>query len=135
MSLLAELRNKKKARATAIPAIRATRKGENGGGIAGIAGIAIAVGEDSKVLDAANDVQQDSQTKDLPEPDTLHDAVLRMAGWYAYTEADLLFALKDSAANPQDWQYLVCNDVHAREFVSCATCAEWGHVRNEGRKS
>ena len=69
------------------------------------------------------------------EPDTLRDAVMRMANWYDYTEEDLVFALKDSAANPQDWQHLVCNDVHAREFVSCATCTEWNHVRNEGRKS
>jgi len=55
MSLLAELRNKKKALATAIPAIPATRKGESGGGIARIAGIAVAT-ETNQKNESANDV-------------------------------------------------------------------------------
>lgn len=55
MSLLAELRNKKKARATATPAIPATRKGESGGGIARIAGIAVAT-ETNQENESANDV-------------------------------------------------------------------------------
>ena len=133
MSLLAELKNKTLSLANAKAANPANREGETGGGLATLARLALAT-ETNQKNESANDVQQDSQTKDLPEPDTLRDAVMRMANWYDYTEEDLAFALKDSAANPQDWQYLTCNDVHAREFVSCATCAEWGHVRNEGRQ-
>jgi hypothetical protein len=55
MSLLAELRNKKQARAIAIPAIPAIRTVETGGGIARIAQIAVAT-EIIQKVESANDV-------------------------------------------------------------------------------
>ena len=55
-------------------------------------------------------------------PDSLHNAIMRMATHYAYEPEDLAFALRDSANNPQDWWALICADRHADKFVSPAEC-------------
>jgi len=96
MSLLAELRNKKKARATATPAIPATRKGESGGGIARIAGIAVAAGQNEKD-ESANDENTILAKTTKEQADKFEPALAALAacGWIGVSAENVARAIAD----------------------------------------